>query len=213
MQNNCSSGKPVYAGFWVRLAAYLADSVIVWTGLLICRITMSGVFQLISRTPFDGNVLFEYTWKDIILYLTGSAYYVLCVYCAGTTAGKRLFNLRVVSADSEKLSFTDVLYRETVGKFLSGVVLCIGYLMAGIDHEKRALHDILCDTRVIYAKRVKITPVGPQQRYAPPREAQVSMPVMPAQGMPVPPAEGPKGTAAEEPHPENDPEKEQEERG
>ena len=59
----------------------------------------------------------------------------------------------------------DVVYRETIGKFLSGVIMNIGYIIAGIDSEKRALHDILCDTRVIYAKRVKVIPVQTRQQY------------------------------------------------
>ena len=57
------------------------------------------------------------------------------------------------------------MYRETIGKFLSGVIMNIGYIIAGIDSEKRALHDILCDTRVIYAKRVKVIPVQTRQQY------------------------------------------------
>ncbi len=32
--------------------------------------------------------------------------------------------------------------------------------MAGIDGEKRGLHDILCDTRVIYAKKIKVIEAG-----------------------------------------------------
>jgi uncharacterized RDD family membrane protein YckC len=32
---------------------------------------------------------------------------------------------------------------------LSAMLLYIGYIMAGFDSEKRALHDYLCDTRVI----------------------------------------------------------------
>ena len=68
--------------------------------------------------------------------------------------------------DGEKLRLFDVVYRETIGKFLSGVIMNIGYIIAGIDSEKRALHDILCDTRVIYAKRVKVIPVRTgQQQY------------------------------------------------
>ncbi|HJD01991.1 MAG TPA: RDD family protein [Candidatus Mediterraneibacter excrementavium] len=161
MQNSCSNQRiyradtRVFAGFWVRLAAYIADGAVAGLLVLLCRITMSGVFYLIDMTPFSGNVLFTYTWKDIILYLAGAAYYVLCTWIAGTTPGKRLFRLRVVSADGAKLSFIDVLYRETVGKFLSGLVICLGFIIAGFDREKRALHDILCDTRVIYDEGVK----------------------------------------------------------
>ena len=67
----------------------------------------------------------------------------------------------------------DIVYRETVGKFLSGIFLSIGYILVGLDNEKRALHDILCDTRVIYAKKIKIYPVfqkpiPPAPYYMPP---------------------------------------------
>ncbi|HET6371045.1 MAG TPA: RDD family protein, partial [Nitrospiria bacterium] len=34
-------------------------------------------------------------------------------------------------------------------EILSGIILCIGYIMAAFDDEKRALHDRICGTRVI----------------------------------------------------------------
>lgn len=175
MQNSYSERTVVYAGFWVRFAAFLIDSLIVGAALLIVRLALFfgfSVFELIEVNPLDTKVLFSYTVKDIILYLAGAAYYIICTYCAGTTAGKWLFNLRVVPAGGSgqrKLRLIDVVYRETIGKFLSGLVMNIGYIIAGMDSEKRALHDMLCDTRVIYAKRVKVIPVRPgQYAYTPP---------------------------------------------
>ncbi len=166
MQNSYSETTVVYAGFWVRFAAFLIDSLIVGVLTLVARLVLAAgfwFFELFEVNPLDIKVLFTYTWRDIILYLPGAAYYIICTYCAGTTAGKRLFNLRVVSSsetgEEEKLRLFDVVYRETIGKFLSGVILNIGYIIAGIDSEKRAVHDFLCDTRVIYAKRVKVIPV------------------------------------------------------
>ena len=159
----------------MRFAAFLIDSLIVGAALLIVRLALFfgfSVFELIEVNPLDTKVLFSYTVKDIILYLAGAAYYIICTYCAGTTAGKWLFNLRVVPAGGSgqrKLRLIDVVYRETIGKFLSGLVMNIGYIIAGMDSEKRALHDMLCDTRVIYAKRVKVIPVRPgQYAYTPP---------------------------------------------
>lgn len=152
----CETENVVYAGFWVRFGAWIVDVVIVAMLLLICRFTMAGLFSLISASPFSGNVLFEHTWKDIILYLSGTVYYVLCIWIAGTTAGKRMFRIRVVSVSEEGMTFTDALYRETVGKYLSGILLCLGFIIAGFDREKRTLHDILCDTRVIYERGVNL---------------------------------------------------------
>ena len=166
MQNSYSNEN--YAGFWVRLAAYVIDSVIVAIGLLVVRLAWIGIGALISGTILDENVLFHYSLKDIVLYIFKVMYFALLTWCTGTTIGKRLMNLRVVSADrNEKLSFVDVLYRETVGRFLCGISIWIGYIIVGIDKEKRGFHDMLCDTRVVYEKKVKMYPeyqsaAGPQ---------------------------------------------------
>lgn len=173
MQNSYNEKPIVYAGFWVRFAAFLIDSLIVGVLTLAARLVLAAgfsFFALFEINPLDMKVLFSYTWRDIILYLLGAAYYIICTYCAGTTAGKWLFNLRVVpfsaTGEEKKLRLFDVVYRETIGKFLSGVILNMGYIIAGIDSEKRAAHDFLCDTRVIYAKRVKVIPVqNGQQPY------------------------------------------------
>lgn len=191
----------VYAGFWVRLAAYTIDSFIVFAGLLIVRLFLLGVSSLTEGTPLGGNILFHYTLKDILLYGVQVFYFILCTYHAGTTPGKRVMNLRVVSAvEEEKLSFLNVLYRETVGRFLSGLVLCIGYILIGIDKEKRGLHDMLCDTRVIYGRRIKVYPVyqvppvfsgagtPPAQKVYPPNMTGPGRPPM-QQGSGVPPVQ------------------------
>lgn len=176
MQNSYSSRDTEYAGFWVRLAAYVIDSIIVFFGLLFVRLFLSGIMSVLSDTWIGGNILFHYTLKDILLYGFQVLYFILCTYLTGTTLGKRAMNLRVVSADGQKLTILNVVYRETIGRFLCSLSVGIGYIIAGVDREKRGLHDILCDTRVIYAKRVKVIPVYPRYQ-APP---------MPGQPMPAP---------------------------
>lgn len=177
MQNNydkaCDSEKQVtYAGFWVRLAAYLLDSVIVFFLLLLVRLVMAGVSALTRGTVLGGNILFHYTLKDLVLYAGQVLYFILFTYTSGTTLGKKAMNLQVVHADGEsKLQFWNVVYRETVGRFLSGFFAGIGYWVIGMNPEKQGIHDMLCDTRVIYAKKVKHIPVYPNMppvRPAPP---------------------------------------------
>ena len=90
MQNSCDEKNVVYAGFWVRFAAFLIDSLIVGILTLAARLVLAvsfSVFGLFEVNPLDVEVLFTYTVKDIILYLLGAAYYIICTYCAGTTAG------------------------------------------------------------------------------------------------------------------------------
>lgn len=159
MQRDYNREPAEYAGFWVRLGAYAIDSIIVALGLAVVKIVMSGIMTLVDGTFLGGALLFSFTLKDIIVYICGVLYFILCTYYTGTTVGKRLMNLRVASATNDgKLTFFQVLYRETVGRFLSGFVVGTGYLLAGLDREKRGLHDILCDTRVIYAKKIKVYP-------------------------------------------------------
>lgn len=163
MQNSYDKTKVCYAGFWVRLAAYAIDSVLVFLGLLIVRLILSAVMSALQGTVLGGNILFHYTLKDILLYLCQVLYFILCTYYTGTTLGKRAMNLRVVNADEgETLSLLDVIYRETVGRFLCSVIAGIGYLIVGLDPEKRGIHDMLCDTRVVYAVKVKKMKTPPE---------------------------------------------------
>lgn len=206
MQNSYSSRDTEYAGFWVRLAAYVIDSIIVFFGLLFVRLFLSGIMSVLSDTWIGGNILFHYTLKDILLYGFQVLYFILCTYLTGTTLGKRAMNLRVVSADGQKLTILNVVYRETIGRFLCSLSVGIGYTIAGVDREKRGLHDILCDTRVIYAKRVKVIPVYPRYQAPPmpgqpmPGPGQTVVPPMP--GYPPqntqPPREEQPDTAGEE---------------
>lgn len=148
----------------MRLAAYTIDSVLVFFALLFVKLFTTGLFSLLHETVLGGNVLFDYTLKDVILYIFQALYFILFTYCTGTTPGKRLMNLYVVNAEEGKLSLADVVYRETIGRFLCGMTMGIGYILAGVDREKRGLHDMLCDTRVVYMKRIKTYPGIPDPR-------------------------------------------------
>lgn len=161
MQNNYSNKEAEYAGFWVRFFAYMIDWFLVFFALLLVRLMMSGVMSVVKGTVLGGNILFQYNLKDIVLYVLQVLYFILCTYYTGTTVGKKMMNLRVVCADREEgLTLLNVIYRETIGRFLCGAIMGAGYIMAGIDGEKRGLHDILCDTRVIYAKKIKVFETG-----------------------------------------------------
>lgn len=153
MQNNYDN--PVmYGGFFARLSAYIIDSIIVWVGLFFIRIPLHFLFSQI-----DGSILFHYTLKDIVLYVCGVSYFVLMTYCTGTTLGKRVMNLQVVNANGGKLSLFNIIYRETIGRFLSGFCMGIGYILVGVDREKRGIQDMLGDTRVIYRNSYMKTPI------------------------------------------------------
>lgn len=181
MQNNTDN--LVYAGFFARLAAFLLDWLIVGTVLLAVKIH---IWMLTVAAPgnfFVRDFIFQYSIKDILLYLLGVMYFVILTYFTGATLGKRAMRLRVISSEERKLSFFEVAYRESVGRFLSSIIIYIGYFMIGPDSKKRALHDHLADTRVVYY-HVKEVEVQPEIRYRQNAPTYINAPQYGQNGMP-----------------------------
>lgn len=147
---NQNNENTLYAGFFVRLAAYIIDCILVGLALLVIKIPYFFV-SIINPDIFIGRpILFKFSAVDIILYLLSLVYFVLMTYFCGATLGKKALKLKVIKQNKEKLSLTDVIYRESIGRYLSELIIFIGYIMIGVDSKKRGLHDILCDTLVIY---------------------------------------------------------------
>ena len=64
------------------------------------------------------------------------------------TVGKIALNLRVTDMAGNRVSFARATGRY-FGKYLSGMIFLIGFLMAAFTSKKQALHDVLADTLVI----------------------------------------------------------------
>ena len=154
MQTNTKD--QVYAGFFVRLTAFLVDMIIVNAALLVIRIPM----WILSLNSPDNvlvrDFIFQYSIIDIVCYLLTVLYFTLLTYYTGATLGKKLFQLRVVSTEERKMTFFEVLYRESIGRFLSGVIMNLGYLLILAQKEHRGIHDLLADTSVIYYHEKKV---------------------------------------------------------
>lgn len=151
---------PTPGGFFVRLAAFLIDCLIIGAVLLIVRLPVWLVQLQNPDNWFVSPVLFKFSIYDIFLYLAAAAYFIALTYTAGATIGKRLMNLRVVANAGEgKLTLLNVIYRETIGRYLSSL-LFIGYFMIGASQTKQALHDWICDTKVIYTCKCQPTAYG-----------------------------------------------------
>ena len=68
----------------------------------------------------------------------------------GATPGKMLLSIKVVDENTnENISLFKAFCREVPAKILSGFFFCIGYLMAAFREDDKALHDLLCSTRVV----------------------------------------------------------------
>jgi uncharacterized RDD family membrane protein YckC len=85
----------------------------------------------------------------------------------GQTLGKKMLGIRVVSirpelADSP-LSIRQLLLREIFGRLISVMLLLYGYLRIVLNADRRGLHDLIGDTRVISLSQSESRPI--QFRY------------------------------------------------
>jgi uncharacterized RDD family membrane protein YckC len=128
----------VYAGFWIRLCAKLIDG-------LILQIVLRGL-----AIALQLNVSENTQFSIFVGGLIGATYNILFNGKFGATPGKMVFRIRIVTADGSPLGFPRAVARY-FAEFLSAVIFLIGYVMVAFDSHKRALHDMICDTRVIHA--------------------------------------------------------------
>ena len=84
----------------------------------------------------------------IFQYVIPAAYDTWFIGKFAATPGKMACKLKVVMAEGGRVSFARAIGRH-FAKYISGLILGIGYIMAGFDEQKRTLHDRICDTRVI----------------------------------------------------------------
>ena len=148
---SASVGGVVYGGFWIRVAAKMIDGLLLglvlvapMLGLLIFRTVNSPHPPAGPNWDMIGvQVLFQ-----LVVTLGAVAYNTFMIGKYGATLGKMAMGLKVIVADGTPPTFLRAFGRAWAEQ-LSGLVCYIGYIIAGFDEEKRALHDHICNTRVI----------------------------------------------------------------
>lgn len=86
---------------------------------------------------------------QLFSYAIGAAYYVVFTGHGGQTPGKMAVRVKVIRRDGQPVSYGRALFRELPCKFISAIILGIGYLMIAFDEQKQGLHDRMADTYVI----------------------------------------------------------------
>lgn len=116
---------PTYVGFWRRALAYLID------------------FLILAAI---GGLLPISTWGEWVLDLI----YFVVLPCTNwqATIGKLVVGAKIVDGEGERLSFWRSVGRY-FAQFISGIILCIGFIMIAFSAEKRGLHDHICNTYVL----------------------------------------------------------------
>ena len=141
MSHPSNNYRTICAGFFVRLVAYGIDCA-------LFGILWSILFGFSSFS--NSAVFFQFTLEDVLYYGLRTLLFAICLAKMGATPGKSIMKLRVVAYDGTPISFGKALYRESVGRYLSDVIACIGYIPILFHDEKQALHDMISETRVVF---------------------------------------------------------------
>ena len=156
-----------YGGFWIRVAAYLIDALILEVPLGIAFLAASagrfsgisctfgpnnnalpgGTFQCsnVATFPFDGRTAIPL----VLFFLVPLLYFVLMWGWQGQTLGQKAFGLRVVDADTgARISYARALLRY-VGVIIASIPFSLGLLWAAWDPRKQGWHDKIASTLVV----------------------------------------------------------------
>lgn len=142
-----------YAGFWIRVGAKIIDGIVLWLVntifSLFAGLAMTFIFSsAIGKEAFHPGFFVVYGFMYMLQIAFHAAYDTYFIGKFAATPGKMACGIKIVTADGGKVSYLRAFARH-FAEFLSGVILLIGYIMVAFDREKRALHDHICNTRVI----------------------------------------------------------------
>ncbi|OQX59969.1 MAG: transporter [Helicobacteraceae bacterium 4484_230] len=154
-----------YAGFWVRLLASVIDTIVLALPLILVVYILSGgewldfskIQQSIgyansgeAMSALEGAKSVQAKWEIVFELLMAAVIIVFWKRWAGATPGKRILGIHVVDYKTgAEISNAQAVVRY-IGYIASSIILMIGFLMIAFRRDKRALHDLMAGTAVVY---------------------------------------------------------------
>lgn len=122
---------------WKRLSAFLIES---FLNVLFLAILPSSLSE-----PLGENLPYA-VFGIYISYLVIKIYF----WTRSTTLGKALLHMRIVDTVTwEKLGFWKIVFRQTIGKFVSFAGLNLGFIWILLDGNHQAWHDKIAKCYVV----------------------------------------------------------------
>jgi uncharacterized RDD family membrane protein YckC len=148
-----------YAGFWIRLAASLIDTV------CLLAITMPLLVAIYGWAYFDEGKPFVQGPADAALtWLAPALASILFWLTKQATPGKMLVSARVVDARTGGTLSVGQSIGRYLGYYLSAVPLGLGFIWVAFDPRKQGWHDKLAGTVVVRAKGSRAREVRFEER-------------------------------------------------
>ncbi len=129
-----------YAGFLRRLVALLVDAVIVTIVYYIFRTIIFTVFGV------SDAILY---FIVVITVVAGWLYFAMMEASdKQATFGKMAIGIKVTDMSGKRISFGKATGRY-FGKYISQLILYIGFIMVAFTAKKQGLHDMMAGTLVV----------------------------------------------------------------
>lgn len=136
-----------YAGFWIRVAAALIDTV-----LIIC-VTAPVLFAIYGWAYFDasGGGFFAGIADFLISWIAPAVAVVAFWLYKQATPGKMALSIKVVDAKTGGALTVGQSVGRYLGYFVSTIPLGLGLIWVAFDPRKQGWHDKLAGTVVVRA--------------------------------------------------------------
>jgi uncharacterized RDD family membrane protein YckC len=136
-----------HAGFASRFTAFIVD----------CAVSIAVFMLVLGAASFAASVLTgssihwsrENTWVVVAFFAWEFFYYAYYWSGTGSTPGMLLLGVQVVGQDGSNVGTKRGLLR-TLAFPLSFLLLGLGFLGILLGRDRRALHDVIADTAVVY---------------------------------------------------------------
>src|SRR3989475_12871057 len=148
------------AGFWIRAVALALDFAI----FSLVQASYGALAHLVSGTRVQDvwTLVPMLLWTFTVVF--AAAYTTVLHALFGQTVGKMIVGVRVVVGEDGVPPSLGASLLRYVAYFVSSATLGLGYVMAALRHDKRALHDLIAGTRVECVRRALTVdgPAGPR---------------------------------------------------
>jgi uncharacterized RDD family membrane protein YckC len=136
-----------YAGFASRSAAFAVDMVVLTGIFMLVLAAINFAASILTGKTIDFNR--SDTWVVVAYLVWGFIYFAHFWGLNGRTAGGALFGLQVLANDGGDVSARRAIGR-TLAFPLSFLMLGLGFLGILLGDRRRALHDVIAGTVVVY---------------------------------------------------------------
>lgn len=156
-------GDALYAGFWLRVVAYIIDSLILAIPFgIIFVLLFASAFPALTRMQGEPPMMILATILPRVVVIAVIYIVAIWLYWAGmessdwqATLGKKALGLYVTDMDGQRTTFGRTSGRFWAGRgislvpYLGALYFLISCVMAGFTDRKQALHDMISNCLVL----------------------------------------------------------------